>query len=397
MYKTGKKMKALNYFLLLTAIFTMSEVALAQETSLDNYYGSWEDNSSWSGGWTDGTPETLGLPETNANITIRGYIEVATAPAPAPGSGDVLTFSSNKDAYDFIVNDTLVVYGDVDFANKAMNLRLGTGAVFIVFGNLKMNNKIDIASSGTLVVTGNFNKTGSQGSFTGSGNVYAGSYSGDAESTLDAGDGDSSFPLGQLSDDGFGDIEDFIGSGGSSPLPVELLRPLSATAVNGTVKLTWSTASELNNAYFTIEQSTDGIEYFEIAQVVGAGNSTTIVEYDYEDSRPAFGVTYYRLKQTDFDGATEIFSPVSVTYSSFKDTALRFKNPARYGETIQIITNADPAEGLTIAVYDLNGNLLVSGTFEYSEYQLQADLKPGIYLVKVSSVNNEQSARLVVQ
>jgi len=295
-------------FVLLTLTIGAS---IAQETSKDNYFGNWTDNNSWVGGWSDGSPATLNLPESNADITIKGYIEVGTAPAPTPGSGDLLTFKGNKDAYDFIVNDTLVVYGDVNFANKSMNLVIGPGAVFIVMGNLSMNNKIDVASSGTLVVSGNFNKSGSQGSYTGSGDVYAGSFSGDAESTIDAGDGQSSFPIDQLSDDGFGPIENFVNNGGSSPLPITLVS-FEIKEVNETVEISWVTSSEENNDYFTIERSVDGTHYEIMNKVNGAGNSNEIKQYTIVDKNPMTGQLYYRLSQTDFDGKSEVFDPKGI-------------------------------------------------------------------------------------
>ena len=34
--------------------------------------------------------------------------------------------------------------------------------------------------------------------------------------------------------------------------------------------------------------------------------------YNYIDYKPFFGVTYYRLKQVDYDGNYETFQPVSV-------------------------------------------------------------------------------------
>ncbi len=172
MNRIGSKYIALILFVLL-----LSGVALAQKTTKNNYYGSWGSNSSWVGGLA---PNFTALPApVNENYTIQGYINVGT-----PSTSQNLTFSANKDTYRLAVNDTLVVYGNVDFGNQAMDLVIGNGGLLIILGDLKMNNKIDISSNGSLIVQGTFTKQGSQGSYSGSGNVYAGSYAGDASSLV---------------------------------------------------------------------------------------------------------------------------------------------------------------------------------------------------------------------
>ena len=76
------------------------------------------------------------------------------------------------------------------------------------------------------------------------------------------------------------------------------------------VELRWSTASELNNAFFTIEKAA-GIEQFHIVgeQIDGQGTVNLRTDYVTKDENPFYGRSYYRLKQTDYDG-TFTFSPV---------------------------------------------------------------------------------------
>ena len=92
-----------------------------------------------------------------------------------------------------------------------------------------------------------------------------------------------------------------IGSGTANPLPIELIY-FKAKLVENIVKLTWATASELNNDYFTIERSSDGIHFEEIIRQRGAGNNTYTIYYKNEDKNPLKGYNFYRLKQTDYDG-----------------------------------------------------------------------------------------------
>lgn len=70
---------------------------------------------------------------------------------------------------------------------------------------------------------------------------------------------------------------------------------------NKTVQLKWETATEINNSYFEIEQSTDGINFQSIGKVKGAGNSNNIKSYSFNDNTPGY-TNHYRLKQVDFDG-----------------------------------------------------------------------------------------------
>lgn len=86
----------------------------------------------------------------------------------------------------------------------------------------------------------------------------------------------------------------------SNPLPIELVS-FSAEAQQADVKLQWTTASELNNDFFTIQRSQDAENWEDIIDVKGAGNSNERIEYEIIDGLPYSGVSYYRLKQTDFD------------------------------------------------------------------------------------------------
>ena len=71
---------------------------------------------------------------------------------------------------------------------------------------------------------------------------------------------------------------------------------------DGVVKLKWSTASEQNNDYFTIEKSKDGLDYIIVTTLPGAGNSVYKIDYQAVDRDIEPGILYYRLKQTDING-----------------------------------------------------------------------------------------------
>jgi len=101
-----------------------------------------------------------------------------------------------------------------------------------------------------------------------------------------------------------------------NPLPVNLIH-FAAAQVNGNVKLDWTTASEINNDYFVIESSVDAVNFEEVTRLSGAGNSNVILNYRAFDNAPHPGVSYYRLKQVDYDGKFLLSNIEVVNYLHF--------------------------------------------------------------------------------
>jgi hypothetical protein len=93
-------------------------------------------------------------------------------------------------------------------------------------------------------------------------------------------------------------------SSSSCALPVELLNFSAKALGKYQVLLNWSTATELNNDFFSIERSLDGIHFYPLAKVAGYGNSHKVTSYNYTDEVSVYDILYYRLKQTDIDGRT---------------------------------------------------------------------------------------------
>lgn len=114
---------------------------------------------------------------------------------------------------------------------------------------------------------------------------------------------------------------------GSTPLPVELLL-FDARLEGGTVRCTWSTASEQNNDYFTVERSGDGTVFTDIGEVEGSGTSLVMHDYAFTDEQPLSGLSYYRLRQTDLDG-TNTWSEVAAVWRDAPSSDLVvYPNPA---------------------------------------------------------------------
>lgn len=163
-------------------------------------------------------------------------------------------------------------------------------------------------------------------------------------------------------------------------LPIELVR-FTSMCNEGNVSLEWSTVSELNNDYFTIERSVDGINFYEIGTVVGAGNSNSLMEYRFKDFDPSSGVNYYRLKQTDFNGE---FSYSSIKASNCKKENVDFSvypNPAL--NNVNISLNSDSKVDYQITAVD--GRVVLEGRFKGSKNVDLSLLAGGTYFVRVIS------------
>ncbi|MBK9047972.1 MAG: hypothetical protein IPL74_15250 [Bacteroidetes bacterium] len=111
-----------------------------------------------------------------------------------------------------------------------------------------------------------------------------------------------------------------------SPLPIELLSFNAKPVDNKDVRCDWVTASEIDNDYFTIERSKNGIDFETAGITDGAGNSNYQLSYAFTDTEPYRGLSYYRLKQTDFDGRSSYSEIVAVMLTD-KNSLIGFLIP----------------------------------------------------------------------
>jgi hypothetical protein len=150
------------------------------------------------------------------------------------------------------------------------------------------------------------------------------------------------------------------------PLPVELLSFNAALNSDGRVSLTWATASELNNDFFEIEKSLDGTQWENISMVDGAGNSTNLTEYNDIDRHPSYGLSYYRLSQTDFDGTrTSSYIKVIVnkltqvhSYPNPATNLIRFTGTDYSSNSFQLFDVFGKEVTSTVRVVDFDGSTL---------------------------------------
>ena len=177
-----------------------------------------------------------------------------------------------------------------------------------------------------------------------------------------------------------------------TPLPIELIG-FDANLQGSNVLVNWSTASELNNDFFTIERS-DGIgEWNNLGIVPGAGNSTSKLEYDFFDNLPRIGNNYYRLKQTDFDG-TSTYSNIQLVILGETDLISVYPNP--FDQRLLIYGNLDILTS-DISLYNVLGDKVSIKVESQGELiQVTAEqLGPGVYFLKILMNNSIRTIRVI--
>jgi len=169
-----------------------------------------------------------------------------------------------------------------------------------------------------------------------------------------------------------------------TPLPIELISFDAKIIDNQYVQLNWQTASETNNDFFTIERSQDAENWEAIATIPGAGNSNKVLEYEAVDYEPLQGLSYYRLKQTDFNGDFSYSDIVAISDIKEKDLSIDLSPNPTIGKVNVVVENVQLNE---IEVYNTMGQNVSSRVFiqESGEHQFTIDLSAlpmGIYLVR---------------
>lgn len=187
----------------------------------------------------------------------------------------------------------------------------------------------------------------------------------------------------------------------STPLPVQLVS-FDAVYKAPVVETEWTTASELNNDFFTVERSADGEFFEEVGRVDGAGTSQKSINYHFLDTRPLAGVSYYRLRQVDFDGTfsysqirkveiEEILGApfLSPNPTSGENIGIYFPKPFKGILGVELIT----VSGVTI----LNEELKASEEVSELKIHPHTTLSPGVYLVRIATQSRMITQKLVVR
>ena len=186
-------------------------------------------------------------------------------------------------------------------------------------------------------------------------------------------------------------------------LPITL-KSFSAKKENKNVVVQWTTGSEINNDYFTIERSNNGYDFIEIGKVDGSGNSSVDVSYSFTDKAPFSGDNYYRLIQTNFDGKYKIYLPVHVKNNNREETTNNIIgiSPNPFSGFFKIDYSVQEAGEIEIILFNREGkgerSIKIDAQEGFSSYIFNdiSTLSPGVYYIMLKPASGSPIISKVV-
>lgn len=170
------------------------------------------------------------------------------------------------------------------------------------------------------------------------------------------------------------------------PAPVDLISFNGIGNPSG-ADLIWKTAMELNNDYFDLQRSFDGVNFQSIAHIPGAGTSNSVLTYPYRDTEVTSGLAYYRLIQHDYDGTQSSSKIIAVHFGkSMGAPVLIAPNPF----TSSFVLSKIYDEEATVTVYDIYGRIVEQKNTTAAETTLSLgeNLANGSYIVQYLTGSN---------
>ena len=182
-------------------------------------------------------------------------------------------------------------------------------------------------------------------------------------------------------------------------LPIELLS-FTATPQGSSVKLNWETSSEINNDYFALEKSRDGSNYEEFARVKGAGNSSVPLSYAATDHSPMDGLSYYRIKQVDYNGKFAFYGPVPVEFLQKGEAKISY-NTVMSNCTVNFGADEEDSYNLrivnTLGQEVLRDEFKITGNGEFEKNYNLRQLTKGIYIAYLVGTTKQYTQKINVQ
>jgi hypothetical protein len=184
-----------------------------------------------------------------------------------------------------------------------------------------------------------------------------------------------------------------LNSNGTTPITFV---SFTGRAVNNTSLLQWQSANEVNTSYFAIQRSNDGIHFTGIGKVKAAGNSVSFNNYSFTDNIPSNSINYYRLKETDIDGAFSYSIIISVNFM-YGNALMVYPNPAPDLITIHLPSSTTAS---VLSFYDTQGKLALQQTVKSNTALQQVNvskLAAGVYYITCQQEKGLQVLRLLKQ
>lgn len=336
--------------------------------------GDWNTASTW---------DCNCVPSSTDDVVIDNGVTVSLNTSSTVTVASLIIEDSNNptDVLDLSGTGTLEITNDLTVRNRA-TLNIDSDFTVWIGGDLvyENNGNVEVNGTGNLYVNGCVDKTSGNADLT---KVIA--------STLNfcvAGNG------GCAASEDSGES-----AGGCALLPITLVY-FRAELNESQVELTWATASEEENAYFTIEKSFDGQDFEELSTIDGAGTTTAYLQYEFSDDSELASITYYRLKQTDFDGTFTYSKIIQVYQEKSGGYANLYPNPTQ-GNTFKV--DGFNISSLIVEVYNTAGKRIAIQTSESEfnwgiegEYKF-AQASSGLYIVLIKTDQGIFKKKLLVK
>jgi hypothetical protein len=334
------------FILLVLLLFVLFEYSGFAETLESNGTGGgdWDVANSWDG---VNTPDDLADGDT---LVIQ--------------LGDTITLSGN-----FTFNGVIQVYGVLVLDNGKLSMN-ATSVIQFAPGS-------DISANGT-----------------GQNNTIS---IGPASNSISTNDINDIVTPNQLTQDSLESLGCAVtGDCDDNPLPVDVVY-FKAIELTGFIKLDWATTLEEDFDFFTIERSADGIYFDDYGKIhAQTMHVSQIRKYEFMDEMPFPGLSYYRLKSTDFDGSTTYHGVVAVNLEEVKPDILLYPNPISRGHFI-VSFNGD--QEATFKVLNIAGQVMMRSTLTpgINEINIAGSLVSSIYFIQVEGAQSNIIKKFLIR
>ncbi|HBF89140.1 MAG TPA: hypothetical protein DDX39_10900 [Bacteroidales bacterium] len=379
----------MKHIIILSIIVVFTTSNLFSTTYYSVIDGNWSTNQLWaltSGGKpTNFTPNQSDIIyiETDINLDVDIVIH-STGRLIVTSIGSL---TSNTSSLEIKNGGSLEVYGNLQVYNLTFNnssdIIIDESVTINILSNFEnKNNTTGVVINGTLNIGGEY-YNGNGSNIGGCGKIYI---SGEYNNWGTA--------YGFSNEQGIGPKEILC----DNLLPVKLIDYTVVCTKTGSL-IEWSTATETDNDFFTIEKSNDLINWKIVSTIAGAINSNNINEYYYNDSESNEVTTYYRIKQTDLDGNYIYFDMLSIL-CKLSNSSLKLIGVNASVEKLNLIISTEGLTDLNIIVSDMNGKIVsteyISPIKGANFVTLDTNLKNGLYIVKLIQNNASTSQKLLL-
>lgn len=283
-----------------------------------------------------------------------------------------------------------------DLNNGCTRVAPGTPIVFLSPLQLYLNEYCDW-EVGDFYITvggaGGYPAFDATGSYALGGSVFSTTLSGTNTATTILNEGIGTHLYNVVLDDGYCPVITQNQSFVCYKTAIELTRFVGEALPTGN-NLLWTTASETNNDYFSLDRSADGIHFATVGNIDGAGTSLSNLEYAFLDNAAPAGISYYRLVQTDFNGNSTKSDVISVERRNNAQQTISVM-PVPATDMVQISFGGDGGHSI-ISIYDATGRLVETQNAVGNTHSLSvAHYTSGLYFVAIQTGTEIQTAKIV--